>query len=87
MADEEEEYNPGQAQQNDYGYQPNYGAAEDTYKTAYDTYQEPPKTQAPPSKVRFDDYDEDNNGAYEYKPQVVQPVQETHADPYTRYQQ
>lgn len=42
MADEEEEYNPGQAQQNDYGYQPNYGATEDTYKTAYDTYQQPP---------------------------------------------
>ena len=74
VADEEEEYNPGQAQQNDYGYKPNYGAAaeEDTYKTAYETYQETPKQPEPPvsSKVRFDDEDM-GTGTYEYKPQVA----------------
>lgn len=75
MADDEEEYNPGQAQQNDYGYQPNYGAAEDTYKTAYDTYQEPPKQEPASAKVKFDD-DEDETGAYEYKPQVVHAAEE-----------
>ncbi len=88
MADDEEEYNPGQAQQNDYSYQPNYGAAEDTYKTAYDTYQEPPKQQQPASsKVKFEDDEEESSGAYQYKPQVVQPAEEAPTDAYTRYQQ
>ena len=72
VADEEEEYNPGQAQQNDYGYKPNYGAAaeEDTYKTAYETYQETPKQPEPSSKVRFDE-DDMGTGTYEYKPHVA----------------
>jgi hypothetical protein len=34
-----EEYNPNQAQQQDYSYKPNYGAEEEVYKTTYDTYQ------------------------------------------------
>lgn len=56
--DDEQEYNPVQAQQNDYGYKPQYGAEEDTYKTAYETYQETPKQAEPvSSKVRFDEED------------------------------
>ena len=83
--DDEEEYNPsGQAQQNDYGYKPQYGAEEDTYKTAYETYQETPKQAEPVSyKVRFDE-DDEGAGTFEYKPQAAQ-VEEPVSDPYHRY--
>jgi len=83
--DDEQEYNPsGQAQQNDYGYKPQYGAEEDTYKTAYETYQETPKQAEPvSSKVRFDE-DEEGAGTFEYKPQPAQ-VEEPVSDPYHRY--
>ena len=69
LDDDEEEYNPGQAQQqNDFGYKPNYGAEEDTYKTAYETYQEPSKQAEPvSSKLRFDE-DYEGTGTFEYKP-------------------
>lgn len=69
--DDEEEYNPIAATQNkqeEYSYKPQQ-EEEDQYKTAYETQAKP--QPAASNKLRFDD-DEDNT-AYDYKPQQPQP--------------
>ena len=63
--DDEEEYNPSavvEPKQEEYTYKPQHHEEEDQYKTAYEAQAKPQS-----NKLRFDD-DEDNT-AYDYKPQ------------------